>query len=150
VKIRKPDDEKFFKDVVLNDILDEISNEDGATPSDTPRPQKKKTFGKTILFVLIGLTLFLFVVILFRFVTEATTMEKPIPQKIVTEKNATQEWKMEEDRADYKKPVPSKVVEEKPTIEIKIKNDPVKLKPIPVQKSEREIAKEALRQQMLN
>jgi len=163
VKIRKPDDEKFFKDVVLNDILDEISNEDGVASNNKPHPRKKNTFGKTLLYLVIGFTLVLFVVILFRFVGEATTaktIEKPIPQKIVPELNDTQEWKMEEDRSDYQKPVPPKVVQEKaiiekaiiekPVIKMEIKKDPVKLKPVPIQKTEREIAKESLRQQMLN
>lgn len=41
MKIRKPDDEKFFKDIVLNDILEEISNEDGVTPNDTSKALKR-------------------------------------------------------------------------------------------------------------
>lgn len=57
---------------------------------------------------------------------------------------------MEEDIAGYKKSVSTKVVEEKPVLAKGVKSTPVKIKPIPIQKTERELAKEALRQQMLN
>lgn len=57
---------------------------------------------------------------------------------------------MPEDRAGYTKPVPPKVVKEKPLPKTEIKSTPAKMKPVPIQKTERELAKEALKQQMLN
>ena len=158
MKIRKPDDEKFFKDIVLKDILDEISNEDGTTLKNKPqslkkKAPKKKRSAKKIVFMSVGILLLLSIVIIFKFVADATTMVEETPQVITKNTmdiNDTQEWKMEEDRVGYKKPVPPKIIEEKPVIQMDIKSTPPKTKPISVQKTERELAKEALKQQMLN
>ena len=158
MKIRKPDDEKFFKDIVLKDILEEISNEDGKTLKNEPqplkkKPHKKKRSGTKIFFMSLGIFLLLSLVIIFKFVADATTMVEETPQLIsknTMDINDTQEWKMEEDRVGYKKPAPPKVIKEKPVIQMDIKSTPAKPKPVPVQKTERELAKEALRQQMLN
>lgn len=49
MKIRKPDDEKFFKDIVLKDILEEISNEDGKTLKNEPQPLKKSLPKRNVL-----------------------------------------------------------------------------------------------------
>jgi len=159
VKIKKPEDEKYFKDIVLRDILEEISNEEGIaihTPQ-IKRPSKKKLFSKNILFITISIIFLFFMITLFKLVTDVTTEEKPISQTSETLITDTQEWKMEEDKADDKKIVAPKAVQEthiskkavqNKTIEIKA----VKPKPVTKQKTEREreIAKEILRQQMLN
>lgn len=153
MKIRKPDDEKFFKDIVLNDILEEISNEDGVTPNDTSKALKKSSpkkrhSGKKTLFIGVSILLLIGIVIIFKFVADATTVAEDTPAK--TTVTNTENWKMEEDIAGYKKSVSTKVVEEKPVLAKGVKSTPVKIKPIPIQKTERELAKEALRQQMLN
>ncbi len=152
MKIRKPDDEKFFKDIVLNDILDEISNEDKDVVDDAPQPRKKKhskknLSGKKIFFVGLTLSLILLILVLFKLVTDATNVVKHPFEKVTPD---TQEWKMDRDRNDYNKTLPKKVVKEKKTLIKEIQIKPLKIKPIPVQKTERELAKEALRQQMLN
>ena len=43
MKKRKPEDERFFKDIVLNNILEEISNEHGKTLQRTSSKPKKIT-----------------------------------------------------------------------------------------------------------
>ena len=162
MKIKKPEDEKYFKDIVLNDILEEISSETGAQISTTSQRKKrdsskKKLFNRTTLFTILAASLFLFMLMLYTLVTDATKEVKPIPQTpiVLTPKTDKQEWKMEEDRLGYKKPISIKVVKEEITPK---KNVPMKViavkqkksKVIPIQKTERELAKEALRQQMLN
>jgi len=165
VKIRKPEDEKFFKDVVLKDILEEISNEDEIKTDSTARIKKRKSSQKTfsvksLLFMAIAILLVLFIITLFKLVTESTEEVKPLSQtpKVITTKTDAESWKMPEDGGDYKKITSSKVLKEtqipkkvikRNTIEIK----PKKSKPLPppsLKKTERELAKEALRQQMLN
>ena len=165
MKIRKPEDEKFFKDVVLNDILEEISNEDEIKTDSIARIKKRKTSQKTfsvksLLFMAIAILLVLFIITLFKLVTESTAEVKPLSQtpKVTTTMTDEASWKMPEDRGDYKKITSSKVLKEtqipkkvikRNTIEIK----PKKSKPLPppsLKKTERELAKEALRQQMLN
>jgi len=161
VKIKKPEDEKYFKDIVLNDILDEISNEDKIQTDTTTqkikrKPSKKKLFNRTILFTLLAASLLLFMLMFFTLVPDATNEVKPIPKKsiVLPPETKEQEWKMEEDRVGYKKPI-SKIVKKEskpkkniPTKVIKVK--PKKSKVMPIQKTERELAKEALRQQLLN
>ena len=162
MKIKKPEDEKYFKDIVLNDILEEISNEGEGTVNPTVQIKKRKRSQKiislkTLLFIAGVTLLVLFIIILFRLVSDATTEEKPIPQ---TPKNTivtpeTQDWKMKEDRVGYKKTMLPKMIitkqiskKEEPNKTIEIKA--VKSKPLPQKKTERELAKEILRQQMLN
>jgi len=162
VKIRKPDDEKYFKDIVLNDILEEISNEDNiqigtTTQKEKREPSKKKLFNRTILFTILTASLLLFMFMLSTLVTDATSEEKSTPQipTVITPQTDEQAWKMEKDRLGYKKSTSTKIVkkETKPKKSIAtkvIKVKPKKSKVIPIQKTEHELAKEALRQQMLN
>ena len=158
MKIRKPDDEKFFKDIVLNDILGEISNENEERP-DTVYQEKetssvKNTFSAKRLFIVgMGIALLLFIIILFNLRTETKTVEQHIPEKLTIDK---QEWKMEKDREGYKdkkeskEKLPIKVVEKKVILKKEVLRKPAIIAPIPIQKTQRELAKEALRQQMLN
>ena len=151
MKIRKPDDEKYFKDIVLNDILGEISNENQDVPNahlSKNRASTKNKFSIGKIFT-IGLSIFLllFIVLLFNLDTETKPTEKHTSQKPTIDK---QEWKMEKDRNGYTENLPIKVVKKKtiPRKEVLLK--PIKIEPIPIQKTERELAKEALRQQILN
>jgi hypothetical protein len=162
VKIKKPEDEKYFKDIVLNDILEEISNEGEGTVTHTSHIKKRKTSQKkrstqTLLFMAIFILLILFIITLFRLLTDAAAEVKPVFQtpKSTILHSDTQEWKMEEDRVGSTKSTAPKVIKTKhiskkevtpKTIEIKA----VKSKPLPKQKTQRELAKEALRQQMLH
>ena len=164
MKIKKPEDEKYFKDIVHKDILEEISNEDEVQVENTAKPKRKKSsqklIAKTIFYLIIMAILIVFSILLFSFVTDATSEKKPADKvvKTLTSEVDTQAWKMEEDRKGYIRKPPSKVKKTKDThnLEIlKVSNDTVKLKPvksksIPKQKTEHELAKEALRQQMLN
>ena len=155
MKIKKPEDEKYFKDVVLKDILTEISHETGAkinhNSSTKKRKKTKQKISSTLLFFIASaILLVLFSLILFKYVGEATVEEKLVPQTltVTTPKSKEESWKMPEDREAYKKPVAKKKVVHTPIKPIEIKA--VKSKPKPKQMSERERAKEALRQQMLN
>ena len=158
MKIKKPEDEKYFKDVVLNDILEEISNETGAPlihKSKKRKSHKNKFFSKTLFFIIIAVLFFLFVMVLFSLVTDATTEVKPITKVPKTVLPDTPEWKMNEDIGIARQNTVKKVVKEKPVVHKKVQNETieikaVKAKPVPRQKTERELAKEALRQQMLN
>ena len=151
MKIRKPDDEKYFKDIVLNDILGEISNENEDAPNahqSKNRPSTKNKFSvKKIFTIGLGILLLLFIVLLFNLDTETKPIEKHTPEKPTIDK---QEWKMEEDRNGYKEKLPIKIIEKKTTPKKEIVYTPVKIEPIPIQKTERELAKEILRQQLLN
>ena len=166
MKIKKPEDEKYFKDIVLNDILEEISNEVGEGIDNSPQVKKRKTSQKKpstkkLLYLALGIILILFIIILFRLVTDATTEVKPITiqptPKITAPQTNTQTWKMPEDRKNDKKTTSSKTLKEKKIPKKPVTNNIVKIKPkkrkilpLPKQKSERELAKEALRKQMLN
>ena len=161
MKIRKPEDEKFFKDVVLKDILEEISNEDEIRETNTVKLKKRKSYytllTKTIFFIVITTILTLFSILLFSLVTDATQEEKPTSKglEVIMPKETTQEWKMEEDRAGYIKTIPHKTetakhIPQKETLSKTIEIKAVKSKPLPKKKTEHELAKEALRQQMLN
>jgi len=160
VKIKKPEDEKYFKDIVLKDILEEISNEGEGTADNTVHKKKasrKKLSTKSLLFLAISILLVLFTIVLFRLVDDATTQITPVPQipVVPTAQDDAEAWKMEEDRSDSKKTTASKVVKatfipKKEVIPKPIKIKSVKKKPLPKKKTERELAKEALRQQMLN
>ena len=151
MKIRKPDDEKYFKDIVLNDILGEISNENDDVPNthqSKNRPSsKKKSSAKQLFNVGIGIALLLLIIILLNLGRETKTVVQHTPKKPTIDK---QEWKMEKDRNVYKETLPVKVVEKKTTPKKEVVYAPIKIEPIPIQKTERELAKEALRQQILN
>ncbi len=151
MKIRKPDDEKFFKDIILNDILEEISNENkdiSHTRSIKKRPSSKNIFSsKNLLNISIGIFSLLLIVLLFNLATETEPVEKTTQKKSVFDK---QEWEMEKEREEYKEELPFEVVEKKVIQKKEVKSKPIKIKSIPIQKTERELAKEALRQQMLN
>ena len=152
MKIKKPEDEKYFKDVVLKDILTEISHETGASINHNPsvkkrKKSKQKISSKTLFFMASAILLVLFALILVKFVGEATVEEKPVPQTptLTTAESKEESWKMPEDRETYKKPIAKKKVLHTPIKPIEIKAAKSK----PKQMSERERAKEALRQQML-
>ena len=143
MKIKKPEDEKYFKDIVLKDILDEISDETGApkvSESTKRKPRKSKLFSKILFFIIIAVLFVFFVLALFNLVTDATTEPKPIAKHDTNVTIETEDWKMDEDSGISKKTIKIKVPETKIT----------KAKPLPRKKTERELAKEALRQQMLN
>ncbi len=53
MKIQKPEDEKYFKDITLNHILDEISKEDrNCIPDLLPYAEKKESKTKFYLYIL--------------------------------------------------------------------------------------------------
>ena len=158
MKLKKPEDEKYFKDIVLNDILEEISNEVGE-PLNPSQEKKGKSSTKIltlkkILSLIFILLLILFIGILFKLVTEASTEQTPTEiTKVVDE----EDWKMESDRTALKKNTPMNTFK-KPTlpkmpippsiIETQIQK-PDQLKQTNV-KTERERAKDALKEQMLH
>jgi len=155
VKIKKPEDEKYFKDVVLKDILTEISHETGAkinhNSSAKKRKKTKQKISSKILFFMASVILLVsFTLILFKYVGEATVEAQPVPKMptVTITESKEESWKMPEDREAHKKPAPKKKVVHTPIKPIEIKA--IKSKPKPKQMSERERAKEALRQQMLN
>lgn len=152
MKIRKPDDEKYFKDIVLNDILGEISNENGEIPDNNYQQKntssvKKKFSAKKLFNVVISIALLLLIIILLNLSTETETVVQHTPKKTTIDK---QEWKMEKDRNGYKEKLPIKVVGKKTIPKKEVILESVKIEPIPIQKTERELAKEVLRQQLLN
>ena len=152
MKIRKPDDEKYFKDIVLNDILGEISNENEKTPDNSYQQKdtssvKNKFSAKQLFNVGIGIALLLFIIILLNLSTETETVVQHTPKKPTIDK---QEWKMEKDRKGHKEGLPIKIVDKKMSPKKEVKTQPIIIEPIPIQKTERELAKEVLKQQLLN
>ena len=153
MKIQKPEDEKYFKDIVLNDILEEISNEHKDTSEHAPMlkeesPDKKKLSSKEVLSFIIITLLVLFIILVFKPLSRTETPVTPKSKKITID---TQEWKMEEDRSNYKKVLPAKKVVITPSIpKIKVQQKAIEKKPISSKKSEREIAKQLLKKQMSN
>ncbi|SFV66376.1 hypothetical protein MNB_SV-3-661 [hydrothermal vent metagenome] len=147
MKIKKPEDEKYFKDVVLNNILEEISTETGVpkpTQLKQKKSHKKKLFFKIIFFIAIAVCS-IFVMILFNLITEATKKANPVQATAISNKVEKENWKMPEDRIDVKKTssypeITPKTMQKK---DIKIRSAKQK------QKTQRELAKEALRLQML-
>jgi len=150
VKIRKPEDEKYFKDVVLKDIFEEISKENGIKQERIPQKAlQKKRRSQYLLFLFMVLLLILFTLITMPFLKGITTKDSKIT--ITTyKKKIKEEWKMPEDRDGYV-----------PTIEKKMKK--ITPKQIPARnhleskkvkrersKSEKELAIEKLRQQLLD
>jgi len=174
LKIRKPNDEKFFKDIVLNDILDEISSETGVSSRNSRKPKKKKIFIKVFFLIFITIALVWFSIVLFKLVSDATTLEKPVPKTTEIQEHDTQEWKMQEDRKEQKNNIivlpniTPKAIEKKPVqtskSHVELFKKP-KVKIVPKVNPERKVlplneeakqalirknAKEALKQQMLN
>ncbi|MBA1421116.1 MAG: hypothetical protein FAF03_09775 [Epsilonproteobacteria bacterium] len=140
----------------LNDILEEISTETGAPkPSQLKQKNLRKInyFLKPCFFI-IAIVFSLFIVVLSNLVTDATKEVKSTPKIVTSSPENTEDWKMPEDRIESKKtsvphvieltPVHKKMVQKKP-----IKVESVKPKPKIKKKTERELAKEALRLQML-
>ena len=158
MKIRKPEDEKYFKDIVLNNILDEISNETGApkvSESTKREPRKSKLFSKALFSLIIAVLSFFFVLALFNLVTDATTEPKPIAKLDTNTTVETEDWKMDKDMVESKKTTAVTVLKVKPIVQKKVQSKTIEIKavkpkPLPKKKTERELAKEALRQQMLN
>ena len=156
MKIKKLEDEKYFKDIVLNNILDEISNETGAPRVSKIKKRKlsKNRFFTGVLFV-IAILFFLFIfAVLFHLKTNTITKAEIISKPDINTTVDTEDWKMEEDRASYKKITRHKEPHDtkkkrKKTLSVK-KVVPKKSKFVPRKKTERELAKEALRRQMLN
>jgi len=135
MKIRKPEDEKYFKDIVLNNILDEISHEQGLSPKTSH--QKKSIFLR--LFWLVGIFGFLlFLWMLWQVLADATQSKVPAATTY------TQEWHAPVVKAKKE----TIVIDEKSVKALKVVQKVLPPKPTP-QKSERALAKEALRQQML-
>ena len=152
MKIKKPEDEKFFKDIVLNNILNEISSEKEDIFDDSYSHQiKQKSTNKIsdnkILTVLLSIILFVIAVLLFTLPTETKTEGKHTRKNPIIDK---QEWKMEKDKKVDKEKLSTKVFEEKMPPKEEVKPQLINIEPIPIQKTERELAKEALRQQLLN
>ena len=115
MKIRKPDDEKFFKDIVLNDILGEISSETKDTSNHTYKQKNtlsvKKNFSTRQLFNIgISIALLLLIIVLFTPNIETKTVVQQTPKKPAIDK---QEWKMEKDRKEYKEKLPVKVAKKR-------------------------------------
>ena len=152
MKIRKPDDEKYFKDIVLNDILREISNETEEKSNHIYKQKntssiKKKFSAKQLFNIGIGIALLLLIIVLFTPNTETKTVVQHTPKKPAIDK---QEWKMEKDRKGYKEKLPVNVVKKKTIPKKEILLKPTKIESIPIQKTQRELAKEVLRQQLLH
>jgi len=143
VKIKKLEDEKYFKDIVLNNILDEISNETGAPK--VLKIKKRKLFQNRfftgVLFIIAILFFLSVFAILFHSKTNVVIKPETISKPDINTTIDTEDWKMEEDRASYKK-------NKKQTKPLMKKAIPQK--PKPRKKTERELAKEALKRQMLN
>lgn len=153
MKIKKPEDEKYFKDIVLKDILNEISNETGA-PKISESTQKKyrnnTRFFKILFFIFFALLFFFFVLILFHLISNASTKPKTITKLHSSTTIETENWKMEKDRVISKKTTRLKTIKVKPVIQNKMQHKTEKSKPLPKKKTERELAKEALLRQMKN
>jgi hypothetical protein len=155
VKLKKPEDEKYFKDIVLNDILEEISNEVGV--STLKHTQVKRNFPtrikKITSFILI-LLLIIFIVTLFIFVMEATSTKIPIA---ITEQVDEENWKMEVDRTILTRHTQTNTLKNSSLPKTPVSPNTIELQiPKPSQttqtkiKTERERAKEALKEQMLH
>lgn len=160
MKIRKPNDEKYFKDIVLNDILVEISNENVQDKKTTITSKKNKPFLTRKTFYILSICLIL-IFTLFNF----KPLKQLAPTKVDSkEMNNTQSWKMEKDQNgshdNESLNIVKKITSERQTspkeIYTETKNaQPVSTpkpisKPVLTEEMQRELAKEALRQQMLN
>lgn len=158
MKIKKPEDEKYFKDIVLNEILDEISSETGAPKVTEVKKRKKhknRFFSKTLFVTIIAILFFFFVIALFNVVDDATSEAKLLSKPATNSPLDTEDWKMAEDQTMPQKTAVPKAIKEKSIIQKKpqskiIEINSVKPKPDAKKKTERELAKEALRLQMLN
>lgn len=88
VRATKPEDERFFKDIVLNSILREIAHENGITPHPTPSKPQKRISTKLIWLPLIALVTILGATLLQPDTT--TTAEQTHPkQSIVSQPQTT-------------------------------------------------------------
>ena len=177
MKIKKPEDEKYFKDIVLNSILDEISSETHIANSiqnnqkELPRttePTEKKSIFKRVFFALVSIIFLAFVLFLVNLIQEA--VNDNTPADLAIEKNTTstkEHTTIQEDRTKtyhqtqtVKHTIPSKPLTKK----LPSKKEPVKKEELSAQiiefkvihppssakpKNDRERAKEALKKQML-
>ncbi len=86
MKLKKPEDEKYFKDVVLNSILQEISQEQGiATPTKRTTNKQKIAWGKLFFYLALGVVV-MAVGFVFYLVSVATQKEvSPTPSATHTE-----------------------------------------------------------------
>jgi len=155
VKLKKPEDEKYFKDIVLNDILEEISNEVGEpVPQHSHVKKKSSTIIKKILSFFFIILLIAFIFTLFKLITDANSIESPSPSTKLVDK---EDWKMESDRTTVKQHTQTNTLKKSSLPNIPIAPKTIEMQ-IPKQshptqtkvKTERERAKEALKQQMLN
>ena len=136
MKIQKPEDEKYFKDIVLNNILEEISQEDeNCIPDLFPCTREKKS--KTKLFLHIVFFGLLPIMLLVFFFTPLKTTNKQItkdttiitaPKKTVTtlQKEVLQPHKIVKPRKQQTKTIKIISKNPKPKIESvrdKAKND---------------------------
>ena len=172
MKIKKPEDEKYFKDIVLNSILDEISSEThiaNATqnnqkePPRTTEPTEKKSIFKKVFFALVSIIFLAFVLFLVNLIQEAINDNTPADLTIEKNTTSTKEYTtIQEDRTKtyhqtqtVKHTIPNKPLTKKlpvkkeelsaQIIEFKVIHPSSSAKP----KNDRERAKEALKKQML-
>ena len=147
MRIKKPEDEKYFKDIVLKEILDEISTETGAPKvleSSKKEPQKNRLLSKTLFFSIIVLIFFFFVLTLSRFLTDVIRPSQTIASMDTNTTVETEDWKMKEDRIPVQKSRRIKTIKVKPIVPQHIKSQYIQ------KKTDRIRAKEALLHQMQN
>jgi hypothetical protein len=147
VKERKQHEERFFKDIVLRSILDDISNEQGKPLQDLISSDHKKNTKKQIAWLAVFPALIIVLAIFTMQVTEP--VQKPI---LSTQDIALQTNKKE---AESTTNTPEKKLSE---LKIQAKDDSLlivsqnsaKSSTEPIQLSEHEIAKAQLLEQMKN
>lgn len=127
MKIRKPEDEKYFKDIVLNNILDEISSETGAPTS--KETKRKIAFKRNIIFG--GLTLLTIFLLLLLFSFAIDKHKKKLPIKPIQ----TEVWKRK------------KVIKVANQVKFKTTIEPIFVSNR--DKEEHDLAKKALKEELL-
>jgi len=139
VKIRNPEDEKYFKDTTLNHILEEISQEDkncipDLLPCRREKKQKTKLFLSIVFFAILPIMLLVFFFTPLKTTNKQITKDTAIitaPKKTVTtlQKEVLQPHKIVNPREQQTKTI--KIISKKPTpkkesIRDKAKNDLLK------------------------
>jgi cytoskeletal protein RodZ len=150
VKIRKPEDEKYFKDITLNSILQEISKENEVSQHRSA-PKKTEKRSKTLLiFKMIFFGIFPILLLLFFFIPFKQTDTK-IAKKTETYTTAPSDKKSVSKTETKDKVIKKIAIAKKPktpkesnVVEI------VSKKEAPKNKTAREKAKENLLKQMKN
>jgi len=114
VKIKNPEDEKYFKDITLKNILKEISNEhdtDTDIPVSSSQENQSQTsfFGQMIIFGLLPIVLLFFFFIPFTKVDRSTTKKQQAVHIPQTETDSIGRAKMKETHVKHKKTIITKM-----------------------------------------